>query len=129
MPNLTTPETTKSGFNLSLVNKLFSDPQRDRHNAVVMANHQDITAGIEACDLVRVDFTKNQIDRDGLYIITLDDGGAMYRRFQFMPLEPRLRIIDSHGSSAVTPEILATIKVIGLVKGIYRSANKEFNHV
>lgn len=128
MLNLTTQETIHSGFNLRLGALLFSDPQRDRHSAVVVANHPDIEADIKACDLVRVDFTKNQIDRDGLYIITLDDGWIGYRRFQFMPFEPRLRIVDSHGSSAVTPDILKTIKVIGLVTDIYRSTSKAYVH-
>ena len=128
MNNLAQSERTHTGFNLSLVNELFSDPQRDRHNAVVVANHPDIEADIKACDLVRVDFTKNQIDRDGLYRITLDDGWIGYRRFQFMPFEPRLRIVDSHGSSEATPDILKTIKVIGLVTDIYRSTSKEHVH-
>jgi hypothetical protein len=107
-----------NNFNLNLGRTLFSDPQRDKQNAVVVSNHQDIVAGIEVNDLVKVDFTVNQIDRDGLYVITLDDGWIGYRRFQFMP---KLRVVDSHDSYSVTPEILAKIKVVGLVKDIYRS--------
>ncbi|WP_334106834.1 hypothetical protein [Methylobacillus sp.] len=45
-----------SNFNIKLGRLLFSDPQRDRQRAIVVANHQDIVAGIEALDLVRVDF-------------------------------------------------------------------------
>lgn len=39
-----------SNFNIKLGRLLFSDPQRDRQRAIVVANHQDIVAGIEALD-------------------------------------------------------------------------------
>jgi|GEM_PF-1940004 len=125
MNNIEQSENNHNGFNLSLGNILFSDPQRDRHNAVVVANHQDVEAGINACDLVRVDFTKNHIDRDGLYIITLNDEWIGYRRFHFSHVEPRLRIIGSHHDEAVTQEMLDKIKVVGRVIDIYRSTSKE----
>ena len=117
-----TRELAGACFNLRLGNVLFSDPQRDRDNAVVVANHHDITAGIEANDLLRVDFTVNQISRDGgLYIITLDDGWIGYRFFQYMPT---LHMRDGKDNYLVTPEMLKSIKVIGKVKDIYRSSLK-----
>lgn len=124
MNNIVQSEINNSGFNLRLSAMLFSDPLRERDNAVVVANHQDITAGIEANDLVRIDFTANQIDRDGLYVITLDDDWIGFRRFVFSPIEPRLRVMDSHDSYAVTQEMLDKIKIVGRVKDIYRSVNK-----
>ncbi|MDR5171581.1 hypothetical protein IHQ56_07115 [Methylobacillus flagellatus] len=108
-----------SSFNIKLGRALFSDPQRDRHRAIVVANHQDIVAGIEALDLVRVDFTANKIDRDGLYIITLDDNWIGYRRFQYAP---ELKIIDDNTSYLVTDEMMKSIKVVGRVLDIYRRA-------
>lgn len=126
MNNLVQSEMSSSGFNLSLGALLFSDPQRDRDNAIVVANHEDITAGIKANDLLRIDFTANKIDRDGLYVITLDDGWIGYRRFHFSPIEPRLRIIGSHHDEAVTPDMLTKIKVVGQVKDIYQSRFNQY---
>ena len=125
MNNLVQLENNHKGFNLSLGKLLFSDPQRNRDNAIVVANHEDITADIKANDLLRIDFTANKIDRDGLYVITLDDGWIGYRRFHFSPMEPKLRIIGSHHDEAVTQNMLEKIKVVGRVKEIYRSTSKK----
>ncbi|WP_047548617.1 hypothetical protein [Methylotenera sp. G11] len=126
MSSLVQSEMNNSGFNLRLGTLLFSDPHRDKDNAIVVANHEDITAGIKANDLLRIDFTANKIDRDGLYVITLDDGWIGYRRFHFSPIEPRLRIIGSHHDEAATPDMLAKIKVVGQVKDIYQSRFNQY---
>lgn len=120
MNNLAQSENNQTGFNLRLGNALFSDPQRDRDNAIVVANHQDITAGIEANDLLRIDFTDTKIS-EGLYIITWDDDWIGYRFFQRMPA---LHMRDNISNYPVTPDMLKSIKVVGKVKEIYRSANK-----
>lgn len=106
-------------FNLKLGRALFSHPESDRHCAIIVANHQDIVAGIESQDLLRVDFTANIIDRDGLYIITLDDNWIGYRRFQYAP---KLKIIDATHSYDVTEKMISSIKVVGRVLDIYRRA-------
>lgn len=106
------------GFNLRLGAALFSDPQRDRSNAVVVANIPDEVAKIKAGDLVRIDFTTNQLADDGLYIITLDDGWIGYRFFQRMP---SWHIREDTGIYPVTASMQKSIKVVGRVKGIYRS--------
>lgn len=119
MTNLTTQQDNPSRFNLNLGADLFSDPQRDRTNAIVAANHADITADIQAGDLIRIDFTANLIDRDGLYVITLDDEWIGYRRFK---LTPSLHLIDGLQSCLVNSEMINSIKVIGRVVDIYRSS-------
>lgn len=121
MNNIVQSENNNIGFNLRLGNVLFSDPQRDRDNAVVMANHEDIVANISAGDLLLVDFTDTQLI-EGLYIITLDDDWIGYRLFHRMPT---LHMRDGIGNYPVTPDILESIKVVGKVKDIYRSVNKE----
>lgn len=113
------------GFNLRLGSSLFSDPQRERSNAVVVANHPDETAMIKAGDLLRMDFTDTQLS-DGLYVISFDDEWIGYRMFQRMPT---LHMLDSRNSYPVTAEMLASIKVIGKVKDIYRSTSEEKHHV
>lgn len=115
-------KSAENGFNLHLGHLLFSDPQRDRSGAVVVANHQDITAGIEANDLIRVDFTVNKIGGDGLYIITDKDEWIGYRYFQ---RAPDLQMSDGTQSATVTADMLQTIKVVGKVKDIYRSTERE----
>ena len=110
-------EGSENTFNIHLGRGLFSDPQRDRSNAVVVANHPDTTAEIEAGDLVHIDFTNNRID-EGLYVITLDDGWIGYRFFQRMP---SMHIRDEKGIYPLTPNMFERIKVVGKVKGIYRS--------
>jgi hypothetical protein len=119
MTNLTTQQDNPSRFNLNLGADLFSDPQRDRTNAIVVANHADITADIQAGDLIRIDFTANLIDRDGLYVITLDDNWIGYRRFK---ITPSLQLIDGMQSCLVNSEMINSIKVIGRVLDIYRSS-------
>jgi len=111
-------ETQAPEFNIRLGRELFSDPQRDKSNCVVVANHEDITAGINAGDLVRIDFTENKIGSDGLYVITLDDGWAGYR---FFDRRPNLVIVDPEKLIPVTHEVMCSIKVIGKVKDIYQS--------
>lgn len=106
-------------FNLSLGRALFSDPPRSRENAVLQANASDIVAGINAGDLVRIDFTQTVI-HEGLYVVTLDDNWIGYRRFQRMP---DLRILDGEKTIPVTPEILKEMKIVGMVKEIYRSVH------
>ncbi|PPC82615.1 MAG: hypothetical protein CTY38_06060 [Methylotenera sp.] len=119
MTSLVPSEMNSSVFNLSLGALLFSNPQRDRDNAIVVANHQDITAGIEANDLLRIDFTVNTIEGEGgLYVITQDDEWIGYRFFQCMP---NLHMRDNTGCHPVTEDILKSIKVVGRVKDIYRS--------
>ena len=114
MTSLVQSEMNSSGFNLRLGALLFSNPKRDRDNAIVVANHQDITAGIEANDLLRIDFTVNKIEGEGgLYVITQDDEWIGYRFFQRMP---NLHMRDSTGCHPVTEDILKSIKVVGKVK-------------
>lgn len=120
MNNIVQSENNNSGFNLRLGNVLFSDPQRDRDNAVVVANHEDIVANISAGDLLLVDFTDTQLI-EGLYIISLDDDWIGYRFFHRMPT---LHMRDGIGNYPVTPDMLESIKVVGKVKDIYRSVNK-----
>lgn len=117
MTRLSAQEAAGNSFNLNLGRVLFSDPQCDRSNAVVVANHPDEPAGIEAGDLVRIDFTENKIF-EGLYVITLDDGWIGYRFFQRMP---SLHVREYDGMHAVTPKMIERIKVVGKVKDIYRS--------
>ena len=119
MNSLATLDASSSEFNLQLVRKLFSDPMRDRSNAIVVAQHHDVTAGIEVNDLLRVDFTVNKIEGEGgLYVITQDDEWIGYRFFQRMP---NLHMRDSTGCHRVTAEHLESIKVVGRVRDIYRS--------
>lgn len=119
MNNLATT-ANQDAFNLNLSRQLFSDPQADRSNAVVVANHHDTTADIDAGDLLRIDFTQHAITGEGLYVITLNDGWIGYRFFQRMP---ELRMMGDDGSYPVTTEMMKSIKVVGKVKDIYRSTN------
>lgn len=105
-------------YNLKLGRVLFSDPQRDKCNAIVVSNSSESEHGIEAGGLIKIDFTINEIKFDGLYVITLNDGWIGYRRFQFMPY---LKVVSEYGNEDVTSEILKTIKVVGLVKAIYKA--------
>ena len=89
-------------FSLRLGNKLFSDPMRERNNAIVVANTSDATANIQPGDLLQVDFTATELI-EGLYIITLDDGWIGYRFFQRMPT---LYMKDNEGNSPVTLAML-----------------------
>lgn len=119
MTSLVQSEMNSSGFDLRLGALLFSNPQRDRDNAIVVAQHHDLTAGIEANDLLRIDFTVNKIEGEGgLYVITQDDEWIGYRFFQRMP---NLHMRDSTGCHPVTEDVLKSIKVVGRVKDIYRS--------
>lgn len=111
---------TNNNFNLGLIGMLFSDPQRDRANAIVVSNHEDITANIKALDLLRIDFTDTKLS-EGLYVITLDDGWVGFRYFFRMPT---LHMRDSTDCYPVTLAMLNNIKVIGKVKDIYRSSHK-----
>lgn len=117
MSNLSTQKATPSGFNLALGRMLFSDPLSKPDNAVVVANHKDFVAGIEAGDLVRLDFTSTEIT-EGLYVITLDDDWIGYRFFQ---RRPNLHMRDDTGTYPVTPKIMQRIKVVGKVKDVYRN--------
>lgn len=117
MNNIVQSENNHSGFNLSLGQRLFSDPRRERDNAIVVANHEDIVAGIKPNDLLRVDFTNTTLN-EGLYIITLDDDWIGYRFFQRMPT---LHMRDNISNYPVTPEMLKSIKVVGKVIDIYQS--------
>jgi hypothetical protein len=117
MHNIATAASSPEEFNLSLGRALFSDPPRSRENAVLQANACDIVAGINAGDLVRIDFTETKLN-EGLYVITLDDNWIGYRRFQRMP---DLRMTGETEAIPVTPEILRSIKVVGKVKEIYRN--------
>lgn len=120
MNNIVQSENNQSGFKLSLGKSLFSDPCQERDNAIVVANHHDIVAGINAGDLLLVDFTDTKL-YEGLYIITLDDDWIGYRFFHRMPT---LHMRDGIGNYPVTPDMLKSIKVVGKVKDIYRSSNK-----
>jgi hypothetical protein len=111
----------KGGFNLKLAD-LFSDPQADRASAIVVSNGSCPEEGIVAGGLVKIDFTINSINYDGLYVITLNDEWIGFRRFQFMP---DLRCITAGLEAAITPEIMQTIKVVGLVKDIYQSTKQH----
>jgi hypothetical protein len=108
-------------FNLKL-SGLFSDPQASRSNAIVVSNGACQDEGIEVGSLVKIDFTINSIKHDGLYVITLDDEWIGYRRFQFMP---DLKVITGDVITTVTPNIMRSIKVVGLVKDIYRSTQQH----
>lgn len=121
MASIAQLESNNSGLNLRLGALLFSDPQRERDNAIVVSNHSDTVAGINAGDLLLVDFTNTQLS-DGLYIITLDDGWIGYRFFQ---RKPSLHMRDGEGDYLVTPGMLDKIKVVGKVKDIYRSIDKD----
>lgn len=105
-------------YNLKLGRTLFSDPQRDKRNAIVVSNISDPEHEIKAGGLIKIDFTVNEIKFDGLYVITLNDGWIGYRRFQFMP---DLKIVSEYHNEDITSELLKTIKVVGLIKEIYRS--------
>ena len=123
MSSLITQEISPVNFNLKLSQVLFSDPLRERDNAIVVANTSDLTANIQPGDLIQIDFTATEIT-DGLYIITLDDGWIGYRFFQHMP---HLHMRDSIGSHPVTLTMLNSIKVVGKVKDIFRSGNRELS--
>lgn len=109
------------GFNLKL-SSLFSDPQANRSNAIVVSNGSCPEVGIDVGCLVKIDFTITSIHCDGLYVITLDDEWIGYRRFQFMP---DLKVITGDVVTTVTPKIWQSIKVVGLVKDIYRSTQQH----
>lgn len=109
------------GFNLKL-SRLFSDPQANKHSAIVVSNGAYPEEGIEGGELLKIDFTVNSINHDGLYVITLDNKWIGYRRFQFMP---DLRLITGDVITKVTPEIRQSIKVVGLVKDVYRSKKQN----
>ena len=105
-------------FNLHLGRSLFSDPINTRNGAVVMLNHPEPDLGMNAGELVLIDFTVNEIHSDGLYVITLDDDWIGFRRFQLMP---NLNTIDRDGAHVVPASMKAAMKVVGLVTNIYRS--------
>ncbi len=113
-------QSRNEGFNVALGRALFTDPQKDRHSAVVESNVTDLEAGIRVRDLIRIDFTASQLG-DGLYIITLDDNWIGYRRFQRMP---SLTMVHSGKTIPVTPDIFGSIKVVGKVLDIYRSTGE-----
>lgn len=113
-------DSRDTGFNIKLIRALFSDPLRERDNAVVVSNRADIVAGISPGDLLLIDFTDNTLN-EGLYIVTLDDGWIGYRFFE---RKPSLYMRDNKSSYLVTPAMLESIKVVGKVKDIYRSVNK-----
>ena len=123
MYDLITPKFSPVNFNLKLGHVLFSDPQRERYNAIVVANTSDLTVNIQPGDLIQIDFTATEIT-DGLYIITLDDGWIGYRFFQRLPT---LHMNDSEGSHPITLSMLNSIKVVGKVKDIFRSGNRELS--
>ncbi|MCB5184014.1 hypothetical protein LG201_02205 [Methylobacillus gramineus] len=122
--NFTSSQLSHIGnnVNIKLGRALFSNPQRDKHSAVMTSNVQDVFAGIKVQDLVRVDFTVNKIYGDGLYVITLDDNWIGYRRFQY---SPKLKIVSDGTSYLVTDELMKSIKIVGLVLDIYRSTREE----
>ena len=124
MNNLKLHEFNQNNFNLHLGATLFSDPMRERDNAIVVANTSDITANIQRGDLLQVDFTATELI-EGLYIITLDDGWIGYRFFQRMPT---LHMKDGTGNYSVTLNMLNSMKVVGKVKNIFRSATRGFDH-
>lgn len=115
-------ERIDNTFNINLGRVLFSDPQATRENAIVVSNGSARDEGVNVGDLVKIDFTRNTIDRDGLYVITLDDNYICYRRFQYAP---ELKVLEHDGTVKVTPEMLQRTKVVGLVKEIYRSTLKN----
>jgi hypothetical protein len=125
MLNLINQQNTPSDFNLRLGSALFSDPLRERNNAIVLANTSDATANIQHGDLLQVDFTSTDLT-EGLYIITIDDGWIGYRFFQRMP---DLRMRDETGCHPISLKMLQSIKVVGKVKDIYRSGNKGVHYV
>lgn len=120
MNNLIAQDADRS-FNLTLGRLMFSDPQRDRSNAIVVANHKDWTAEIEPGDLLRIDFTERTIE-EGLYVVTLDDD---WIGFRFFHRSPELHMKDDVGSYPITPAIMQSIEVVGRVKDIYRSTRPQ----
>lgn len=111
--------------NLRLGNALLAIPSQDHRDAIVQVKSSCPVAEVNAMDLIRIDFGINQIRYDGLYLITLDDNWIGFRRFQFTPT---LQMRDSVSSYPVTPEIMKSIKVIGLVKDVYQSSNGRSKH-
>ena len=104
-------------FNLKL-SSLFSSPPSERNCAIVVTNSSSPDEGINAGNLLEIDFTKNTIEHDGLYVITIDDEWIGYRRFQLMP---DLRIVSGGEASSVPSGMMKSLKVVGLVKRVYRS--------
>lgn len=101
----------------SLGRTLFSRPSSDQSNAIVVSHGAMPNEGISAGDLLRIDFTINTIEDDGLYVVTLDGEWIGYKRFQRIPGV----LFDVTDSMLVSPDILEKVEVVGLVKEIYRS--------
>lgn len=101
----------------SLGRALFSPPSTDRNNAIVSSKGSMPSEGIAAGDLLRIDFTATTIDRDGLYVVTMDDEWIGYKRFQCTP-GGLFNITDG---VPVSPDLLEGARVIGLVKEIFHS--------
>jgi hypothetical protein len=104
---------------LRLGRALFSDPRCERNGAIVVANTTDSCAGINAGDLMSIDFTPTNI-YEGLYVVTLEDDWIGYKFFQRMP---DLRMRDELGCYPVDKDTLSKLKVVGRVLDIYRSTN------
>jgi hypothetical protein len=108
----------------SLMQRAFCAPPTNRDNALVEVTHPAFKPEVGTSDFIRVDFTKNSVFCDGLYILTYggdDPDWIGIRRFQIVP--GGLRIYENRQDvpfRELTAEEAADIRIIGWIKDVYK---------
>jgi hypothetical protein len=104
----------------SLSKQLFAEPPRSRTRALVQVTHGNPHVGIDADDLVMVDFSCQSIVCDGRYAITYDNEWVGVRRISLNASNQVLLEEDGEMRQLDTNQ-LNKIKVMGRILGVYKS--------
>lgn len=106
--------------NYSLFKNLLSEPPKSRSRALVQVNHSDPDQGLDADDLVLIDFICTKVETDALYVISYGINWVGFRRFR-LGIDGEIFIEESGVMRALGQEDLQKISVMGRVIKIYKS--------
>jgi hypothetical protein len=101
----------------------FNAPSADRDNAILSVGHDAFPPEVNTGDLIRVDFTKNRVFCDGLYLIILGRDKPDWigiRRIQNVP--GGLQIYNASGKppQGLDPTQIENIRIVGWIKDVYQ---------
>lgn len=112
----------------SLASKVFCPPSAEPSHAVVEAKNSIFPPQIQTGDLLCIDFTRNSLAHDGLYVVAIADQFGPWigiRRFEKTATGWEMsEDLSGQPPTILSADTLQALQVVGHIKQVYSAQGK-----